>query len=170
MRFLCTIAFAVLLVPLASAQNAAPPPAPCSAPEHRQFDFWLGDWDVSNAAGKQVGRNTITSQHKGCVILENWTGNGGVTGSSLNVYDAARKKWHQTWVDSSGGLLELEGGFADGRMVLVTVPGPRAAVEPVNRITWQQLPDGRVRQLWESSTDGGATWKTAFDGYYSKRS
>jgi hypothetical protein len=28
----------------ASAQT--PPPAPCSAPESRQFDFWIGDWDV----------------------------------------------------------------------------------------------------------------------------
>ena len=39
----------------------------------------------------------------------------------------------------------------------------------VNRITWQRLPDARVRQLWEASSDGGATWKVAFDGYYEKK-
>jgi len=26
-----------------------------------------------------------------------------------------------------------------------------------------------VRQMWETSSDGGATWKTAFDGYYTKK-
>jgi hypothetical protein len=26
-----------------------------------------------------------------------------------------------------------------------------------------------VRQLWEQSSDGGATWTVAFDGTYTKR-
>ena len=39
----------------------------------------------------------------------------------------------------------------------------------MQRITWERLPDGRVRQLWESSKDGGTTWTVAFDGYYAKR-
>ena len=29
------------------------------AAEH-EFDFWLGDWDVHDADGKLVGRNTIS--------------------------------------------------------------------------------------------------------------
>jgi hypothetical protein len=49
-------------------------------------------------------------------------------------------------------------------MVLASAPG-----KSVNRVTWQPLPDGRVRQHWEASEDGGTTWKTAFDGYYTKR-
>jgi hypothetical protein len=39
------------------------------------------------------------------------------------------------------------------------------------RITWSRIdgdPD-RVRQHWEASTDGGATWTTAFDGVYVRR-
>ena len=153
----------LLLAPLAHA--ADPAPAPCTAPEHRQFDFWLGDWDVRGPAGRIVGRNRITALHKGCVLFESWTSaNGQVTGTSFNLYDAAGKRWHQTWVDSSGSLLELDGGLQDGRMVLVGAPG-----EAGNRITWTPLPDGRVRQLWESSADGGKTWKTTFDGYYTRR-
>jgi len=153
----------------AHAQDAKP--APCSAPEHRQFDFWLGDWEVRGPAGKVAGHNTITSAHGGCVVFENWKGAGGVTGSSFNIYDAERRKWHQTWVDNSGGLLELEGEFANGKMVLASAPGAatKRGPEAINRITWQLLPDGRVRQLWETSPDAGKTWKTAFDGYYSKR-
>ena len=38
------------------AQEAKP--APCSAPEHRQFDFWLGDWEV-----RGPGRQGRRSQH-----------------------------------------------------------------------------------------------------------
>ena len=154
-RLLLALAFAVP----AFAQS---PGQPCGAPEHRQFDFWIGEWDVRNAAGRVVGTNTITALHKGCALMENWTGAGGATGSSLNIYDASRKQWHQTWVDSSGSLLELDGNFADGAMVLRSASGD-------NRITWRVLPDGRVRQLWETSPDNGATWKTSFDGYYEKK-
>lgn len=155
--------------PAAHAQDAKP--APCSAPEHRQFDFWIGDWVVRGPAGKVAGHNVITSTHNGCVILESWSGNGGVTGSSFNVYDAERKQWRQWWVDSTGGTLELEGGFADGKMTLTSAPGAaaRRGPEAINRITWQRLPDGRVRQLWETSPDKGATWTVAFDGYYEKK-
>jgi hypothetical protein len=155
-----------------TASPASPMPAPpaCDAPERRQFDFWLGEWDVRDPAGKLVGRNHITSLHQGCVLLENYRA-GAFSGSSLNVYDADRRKWHQTWVDSGGSLLVIEGGLDDGRMILAgeTLDAAKAGSLVANRITWTPLPDGRVRQLWESSTDNGATWTTAFDGFYAKR-
>ena len=171
---LATIAFALSPFDLAFAQNAPPAPVPkqppgCTAPEHRQFDFWLGDWVVRGPAGKVVGENHLTSLHKGCVVQENWTGTGGFTGSSLNAYDATRKKWHQTWMDVSGGILLLEGEFAEGRMQLSGKSPPDAqGMIALQRITWTPLPDGRVRQHWETSSDVGRTWTTAFDGYYSK--
>ena len=98
-----------------------------------------------------------------------WTGAGGFTGSSLNAYDAERRKWHQTWVDNSGGVLLLDGEFRDGRITLAGRSAPDAqGIAALQRITWTPLADGRVRQLWESSKDAGATWTTAFDGYYTK--
>src|SRR5690349_14625624 len=51
----------ILLAPLAFACGAtahANTPAAdtgCAAPESRQFDFWIGDWDVFGPAGKLVG-------------------------------------------------------------------------------------------------------------------
>jgi hypothetical protein len=153
---------------VASAQTPTPK-SPCGAPEYRQFDFWLGDWDVADANGKLVGRNRITAAQKGCALLEQWEGKGGVTGASLNAWDADRRRWHQTWIDSSGSLLLLEGGIVDGRMVLAGTANDATGKPARQRITWQKLSDGRVRQTWESSADGGATWTTAFDGYYSSR-
>jgi hypothetical protein len=33
---------------------------------------------------------------------------------------------------------------------------------------WSLLEDGRVRQLFEPSNDGGVTWTTWFEGYYTR--
>ena len=118
---------------------------------------------------QMLGRNRITRLHKGCVLFENYRA-GGFSGSSLNTYDADRK-WHQTWVDSSGGLLVIEGGLVDGKMVLAgeTVDAGTAGRQGRQPHHVEPLPDGRVRQLWETSTDKGRTWTTTFDGYYAKR-
>jgi hypothetical protein len=166
---LAIAAFAWLL-PHAGADPPAPPAKPpgCAAAPHRQFDFWLGEWEVTDAKGKTAGRNRIVALHDGCALQESWSGSGGFTGTSLNAYDADRKTWHQTWVDNSGGVLQLEGRYADGRMVLAG-ESQDGGSKVMQRITWERLPDGRVRQLWESSKDGGTTWTVAFDGYYTKR-
>jgi hypothetical protein len=152
-----------------SAQTAPEgKPPPCAAAEHRQFDFWLGRWEVRDPSGKIVGHNRIEAAHGGCALIENWTSVAGVTGTSVNIYDRDRRRWHQTWVDSGGGLLQLDGYRADGAMVLAgdafdaDAPGKSAR----QRITWTPMAGGRVRQLWESSTDGGKTWSVAFDGLY----
>lgn len=155
----------------AQAPAPAPPPKACAAPVHRQFDFWIGRWDVFLPNGNKAGENVIESIADGCALLESWTGRGGVTGKSLNVHDARDGRWHQTWVDSSGGRLELAGTFGDGRMVLASTVGEigKPGDRSVQRITWTPNPDGSVRQLWESSDDGGATYRVAFDGRYVKR-
>ncbi len=142
------------------------PLKPCNSPEFRQFDFWLGDWNVESAASPgSVSRNRITSINDGCTIREEYTTPGGYAGTSLNFYDAIRKTWHQTWIDNQGGALYLEGGLQGKAMVLSTTTDPQS----INRITWTPLDDGRVRQHWEATADGGNSWSTVFDGYYSKR-
>ncbi|HEY7943985.1 MAG: hypothetical protein ACHP7M_10715 [Burkholderiales bacterium] len=161
----------VLAADQAGASPVPAKPVLCSAPEYRQFDFWIGDWEVRDPAGKIVGRNRIASIHNGCALQESWTGNGNFTGTSLNSYDADRRQWHQTWVDSGGSLLKLDGGIVAGGMVLRgEAPAPNATGGiALQKISWTPQPDGRVRQHWETSTDGGKTWSTAFDGMYSRR-
>jgi hypothetical protein len=39
----------------------------------------------------------------------------------------------------------------------------------VNRISWTPQAEGTVRQHWETSTDGGKSWTTAFDGRYARK-
>jgi hypothetical protein len=40
--------------------------------------------------------------------------------------------------------------------------------EVIDRITWIPLEDGRVQQVWDTSRDGGETWRVDFDGMYAK--
>lgn len=149
-----------------AAQQSGTPPLPCTAAEHRQFDFWLGEWEVL-VPGKPASRSRISALFGACGIREEYWANGGqYEGSSFNMYDAPRKVWHQTWVDNQGGLLVLEGGMRGTNMVLEgKQPGPQGG-EQTNRITWTPNADATVRQLWEISPDAGKTWTTAFDGIY----
>lgn len=152
-----------------AAVPPSPPPPPCTRAENRQFDFWIGDWDVTTPDGKPAGTNLIKPILNGCVLHENWKGRGGFTGESFNVYDAKRKVWHQTWVDGTGSTLMMDGVFANGSMTLSDkdVPG-KADRNAINEIVWTSNTDGTVRQLWRTSSDGGKTWSTAFDGRYVK--
>ena len=172
-RALVAVAFALTSALLAGPRSAAAQavPAPgssCQTVEHRQFDFWVGHWDVFVPSGKKAGQNRIEVIADGCALLEHWTGGGGLTGQSLNIYDANDRRWHQTWVDNSGTLLMLTGGFVERSMVL-SMSGPSQA-DPAKivqqRITWTPAADGSVRQLWESSVDSGRTWTVLFDGRY----
>src|SRR5947207_2067311 len=92
--------------------------ASCTAAEYRQFDFWLGEWQVHRKDGSVGGINRITQEYGGCVIHEHYATGRGYSGESLNTYDAPRKTWHQTWVDDSGLLLTLEGHLQGKSMVL----------------------------------------------------
>jgi hypothetical protein len=159
--------FVVWFLVAQTAAAAAPPPA-CDAAEFAQFDFWVGEWDVIGPKGNPVGSNSISREHRGCVVVERWSGAGGMTGSSFNIYTPSTKKWHQIWVDAAGTLLQLEGEFRDGSMRLegtgLTPKGPM-----LNRITWTPRADGTLRQFWEISTDAGKTWQASFDGAYRRK-
>jgi len=114
------------------------PARPCASAEYRQFDFWVGSWDVYP------------------------------TGGSLNIYVRAEKGWRQTWIDSSGARVDFKGGLIGGKMVLEGVwqdfvaPGKSALV----RMTYSQGSDRSVRQLGEASEDNGKSWHSSFDFTY----
>lgn len=152
----------------ATAQTSPPAPA-CAGPEHGQFDFWVGRWDVY-PTGKDalVAHSLIEKLYAGCAIRETWAPLKGGGGGSLSSYVAAERVWRQTWVDSTGGRVEFAGGWTGEAMVLTgSWPGAVRPGEPaLVRMTYSRDVDGRVRQLGEASTDGGATWSVNFDFTY----
>lgn len=176
MKFTPAAAFAVLalslLRPAESVRAQTPPPPP---PVNHDFDFWLGDWDVTTPDGKPAGTNRIESVSGGRGLYENWEGaplpNGqsGGSGKSLNAYNPAKKQWQQFWIGSAGLVAELSGGLVEGKMVLSGERKLRDGRTLTSRITWTPNADGTVRQHWEQSFDGGKTWTSSFDGLYRKK-
>ena len=133
---------------------------PCNTEAHRAFDFWIGEWIVTiPAMPGRTANSSITLSNNGCSIHEHYRTPTGYTGNSINFFDSTANKWHQTWIDNQGTPLYLDGNPQDGKMVLANEN---------SRITWTALPDGRVRQHWQQTSDGGETWNTSFDGYYHK--
>lgn len=164
----------LLLILSQTALSQTPPPSstPCKTdPAYRQFDFWIGEWDVENPQGQVVGRSSIQLIEGDCVILENYTGvrNPSYSGRSFNVFDAAMNRWRQFWVDNQGGVLEFSGVYTHRELrYAATLVGPDSQTV-LHKLTFFHREDGTVRQLWEQSTNGGSTWKVAFDGLYKKR-
>jgi hypothetical protein len=154
------------------AGSAVPQGPFCTAAEYRQFDFWLGDWEVRNPDGKVVGHNRLTPTLQGCALHESWEGIDGSRGNSYSTWSSVDRLWHQFWVDNSGTLLDLAGTLEGRRMVLSgtrpSIKNPGTIVH--HRISWEPLDNGTVRQLWEVSTDQGTTWKVLFDGIYARAS
>lgn len=138
----------------------------CASAQYKQFDFWVGDWEVFDPKGKKVGENRVIKVLGGCAIQEHWVSVGRSRGYSYNIYDQGRKVWHQTWVDNGGLLLRLDGGLnTAGGMVLEGEGFDPHGKELLNRITWTP-DDGNVRQLWQISSDQGKNWQVVFEGIY----
>ncbi len=168
MRFFKSFLLGAMTIGVSVSSPAQSPPAPCTAAEHRAFDFWIGEWNVYGANGKLAGTNSIKREIGDCILHERYDTGRGYSGESFNIYDQPRKVWHQTWVDSSGLLLVLEGGPRDGKMVLEGHTTGADGTKTMHRITWTPNPDGSVRQLWESTGPSG-DWAVAFDGKYTRK-
>ena len=135
-----------------------------------EFDFWLGKWEVHVASGQPAGFNEITRAEHGCVLLEDWSNVSGGGGGSINYVDKVTGEWVQIWNDASGSQINIRGGLTDEGMLLVgTLHTVGTGVTKPFRGLWTPLPDGRVRQFFEHSDDGGATWVSWFDGYYTRQ-
>jgi len=90
--FFSAAAAVVLVSGRAAAQApvAAAQPPSCSAREYRQFDFWIGEWDVLAPDGTRAGHNRVERIEGGCGLQENWTGQGGGTGRSISTMTSKR--------------------------------------------------------------------------------
>src|SRR5215470_2046859 len=109
-----TIILLALSVPALAFQagTQASSALPCSGTEWRQFDFWIGEWNLTwpspDGKGTENGTNTITRVLGDCVVLENFTGGGSnpMRGMSLSTFSPKLQKWQQTWVDDQGSYLD----------------------------------------------------------------
>ncbi|HET9481013.1 MAG TPA: tetratricopeptide repeat protein [Candidatus Polarisedimenticolia bacterium] len=144
---------------------------PCrTRSEARQFDFWIGEWEVRNPAGQLAGDSSIQLILGDCVILENWTGRGGMSGKSINVYNGTLGYWQQTWVNDKGNVTEFrDGKYEEGRMQFLADVREADGSQGRRRLTFFNLGPDRVRQFSEQSRDGGRTWAVEYDLTYVRK-
>ena len=134
--------------------------------ENHEFDFWLGEWDVTWGEGVH-GTNRVESILDGAVIQENFNGDG-LIGISVSVFSREDSRWHQTWVDNSGSYLDFVGEFVDGKMILSR--NGIAEGKPIKqRMVWFDISANQVRWNWERSDDDGANWRALWEIQYQRK-
>ena len=146
---------------------------PCRADEmSRQFDFWVGTWDVFSG-GTRAGTNRVERILGECTLLENWTNAAGREGKSFNWVDRSSFRephWRQLWIADQGNTLDYyDGHYADGAMRFSGHTfGPNGDSIPQKLTFIDQHPD-TVIQIFEQSNDGGESWVETWRGIYVRR-
>jgi hypothetical protein len=133
----------------------------CAAAEYHQFDFWIGDWAVTDTdTGALVSHVAVKPIQGNCGIREQYFSTRGKTGESMSMYNQQRCGWSQTWLSSSGEIVQIAGTAKNGAMRL---SGWMSGSSPPLRVRgiWSVIPDG-VREVGEKSTDG-RKWRPWFD-------
>ena len=141
---------------------------PCSAEPYRQFDFWLGEWEVTVPSGQVAGHNSITLGQQGCVLVEQWRGVKGTGGQSYNYYDNTLDQWRQVWV-SPGIIIDYVGGLEGSAMVLkgkIHYQAQQAQFNFTGR--WTPNDDGTVTQTFMQWNPATNAWDNWFTGIYRK--
>ena len=158
------------------AANAQSSKLPCSRPEYRQFDFWIGEWEAFGTDGKKAGDSKISLILDSCIILEEWTSASAqqglrYAGKSFNTYNAATKQWQQTWVDNVGGTNEyMQGKFENKQIIFSSMPFKFSKdTMAIRKITFTNVSAVKLRQHGQISKDNGTTWSTEYDLEYRRK-
>ncbi|MEQ8767575.1 MAG: hypothetical protein RL885_26960 [Planctomycetota bacterium] len=146
-------------------------------PECRQFDFWVGEWEIENRFLQPGGEYRtdgsanarITPVLGGAAVFEQWRGEihgRSQIGFSLRAYDPAAKIWNLLlfWPGANGigQFGTLKGQFRHGRGEFFSeYPGQNGQIVK-NRYTFSDALPESMR--WDSATskDGGQTWQTSW--------
>lgn len=134
----------------AGAFNRAFPGQPCMDAAHREFDFWVGEWNVFDQTETVLnGTNLVKSLLDGCLVQENWAGSFGDHGRSLNVFDAETGLWNQSWVYQFPTLTLRTSGGLDENGVMTLTDDRRftfGGAQIFDTWLWEELEPGKVRQ------------------------
>lgn len=163
----------ILITGLSGKAQQSTTTRPCAGnPVYRFFDFWVGDWEAFNPAGKKAGDSKIELILDSCVIFENWTSTTqGYMGKSMNTFNVQTGMWQQTWIDNKGGMAEYVNSKWEKNKMIVTTRNEKQkdGTYKMLRMTFTKISDDKVRQFGESSVDEGKTWKTDFDLEYRRK-
>ena len=147
---------------------------PCMADAHRrEFDFWVGEWEVFPTGAKPNGpgaKSVIQIISGGCAILENWESPNS-NGKSINFIDPATNKWKQSWAGNyvNGTQEFVDGEYKDNAMRFTFETKNAQGNKIIGHFIFYNEGPSQVRQFNETSSDGGKTWTTSYDFTYYRR-
>jgi Protein of unknown function (DUF1579) len=159
----------------ARQNNATAKPKPCSEPEQKQLEFWVGDWDLTwpgnNSGTTDHGTNSVRRILDGCIVQENFSAAnaGHLRGQSVSIFDVTANKWKQTWVDNEGGCLDFVGEFKDAQMILAREATRPDGTKLFQRMVFKNITHDEFDWSWESSKDGGRSWTVVWPIHYKRR-
>ena len=159
--------------------SQSPPTTTCSGSEARAFDFWIGEWDITQKILRQDGSwlelpagTSVTASLDGCALIEHWQGEvlffwegmkqpEPMKGLSVRAYDSESGTWNIHWMDTraprfgSPYVGTFKGGRGEFFREWETPQGPR-----VGRITFSEIRKDTVNWALAISTDERRTWQT----------
>jgi len=154
--------------------------------EYRQFDFWIGEWDVNLRRINQENewndwKNSIVRIQpilNGKAILELWedqydgTPENVIIGYSLRYFYPETGKWH-LWLNWPGpnrsGSQPLEGQFRHGRGEFFRERPTSDSTTILSRFTFSDISDSTLRWDDAFSQDGGKTWSNNWIMEFTRR-
>lgn len=168
--FAAALLLAVALPVLAQGRAYAPAwPVSADLPaEARQFDFWVGEWDVNlrirqpDFSWKDTHRAVarIYPILNGKAVLELWDSER-IKGYSLRYYDPARGEW-TLWLNWPGanraGSSSLSGGFRHGRGDFFSSSENADGTTTLARYSFNDIGPRSLRWDDAYTRDGGETW------------
>jgi hypothetical protein len=161
----------LLVILLAAPAFAASGPSPCAANlEARQLDYWLGEWSVGTAGAPNTGHSKVSISLDKCLFNERWgSDTTSHAGENALAYSSEDSTWYALFVDNQGRVHALKGAVKSG---LAEFEGPGSnekGQKILTKVKVVRVSQDNVEQIWQKSSDGGATWNTDVRMQYSRK-
>jgi hypothetical protein len=150
---------------------AASGPSPCAAnPEARQLDYWLGDWSVGTTSAPNTGHGKVFLSLDKCLLTESWgSDTTNHQGENSMAYNPEDKTWYGLFVDNRGRVHALKGAVTPGSAEFTGPSRDENGKVVLNKVKVVRVNQDNVEQIWQKSSNNGASWTTDVRMQYSRK-
>jgi hypothetical protein len=179
----------IALFSLLAAHPANGQTEPCPGPTHRQFDFWLGDWEIRQELLQRDGswielpaRTTVRRVAGACALTEEWRGDvlffwegmdaaAPLEGLSVRAFDPKARLWRIWWMDSRRPDFgrPFEGRFERDEGVFLREEVGADGAPYLTRIRFHGISVDSVRWELAISRDAGSSWSPLWRMQFRRR-
>ena len=135
-------------------------------------DFLIGDWTVSRAGKEEevtADASWKADPRSKCFLIEVWKGrNGSRDYDAILAYSNETHTWAYMWASAGGVRSRQQDGVFVGDAIRF-VPVDVKIDGKVRQFSYENLGDGRVREIQRVTTDGGKTWTDEFNLIWTRK-